>query len=296
MARKERLRRPLAAGCPCSIAEHYHSSLPNGIHCDAKTGLIFSPSHYTWMDTNYPAGTPRQGYPVEIQVLWIKALSILEELSGKSIYKKWAKQATDSFLRLFVRKDGRGLYDCLHGEQGQGADECVPDDTVRPNQLFAVTLLDVLPENVATAVVDACTPLLIPGGIRSLDDADVAVEQPVWSGDGRLLNNPRHPYIGRYEGDEDTQRKPAYHNGTAWGWMMPMYCEALVEVFGTCGVAWRLLETFVVPMRKGCLGHIPEIYDGDAPHTGRGCPAQAWSMAEACRVLLKIDDISSTIY
>ncbi len=269
-----------------SIADHYRTSLPNGIHCDPRSGLVFSPSHYTWMDTNYPAGTPRQGYPVEIQSLWISALRIMGEMTGNQVYLDLIHQACESFRRLFIRKDGLGLYDCLHGEAGQGADECVTDDTVRPNQLLAVTLFyHVIPEDVAEAVVKACSALMIPGGIRSLDDADVTVEQPVWR-DGTLLNNPRHPYIGRYEGDEDTRRKPAYHNGTAWGWMMPLYCEALNKVYGPSenGVVYSLLATVLPAMRRGCLGHIPEIYDGDAPHTGRGCPAQAWSMAEAYRV------------
>ena len=37
-------------------------------------------------------------------------------------------------------------------------------------------------------------------------------------------------------------------------------------------------------MNAGCLGHIPEIVDGDAPHLQRGCDAQAWGVTEALRV------------
>jgi len=37
-------------------------------------------------------------------------------------------------------------------------------------------------------------------------------------------------------------------------------------------------------MSEGCVGQIPEILDGDAPHTQRGCDAQAWGMTETLRV------------
>ncbi|MBP5638250.1 MAG: hypothetical protein J6X55_02135, partial [Victivallales bacterium] len=229
--------------------------------------------------------------PVEIQVLWIHALGVMARLTAKKTYGEWQRKAIRSFQRFFIRKDGHGLCDCLHGDAGQTAENSVPDDAIRPNQLLAVTLCDFLPHDIAVSILDACNSLMIPGGNRSLDDADVIVEQPVW-GDGRLLNNPSHPYIGRYEGDEDTRRKPAYHNGTAWGWTMPMFCEAMLKVYGDSArdAARCLLETVAIPMQKGCLGHIPEIYDGDAPHRGRGCPAQAWSVSEAFRVWKLLND------
>ena len=65
-----------------SIAENYAKGTPNGIRMDADSALIWSPSHFTWMDTNHPAGTPREGYPVEIQVLWIRLLRLLEKISA----------------------------------------------------------------------------------------------------------------------------------------------------------------------------------------------------------------------
>ena len=106
--------------------------------------------------------------------------------------------------------------------------------------------------------------------------------------DGRLLNNPREPYWGRYEGDEDTQRKPAYHNGTAWVWMLPTGCEALAQAWerapGAVGAARATLGSLEELLLTGCLGQLPEILDGDAPHQARGCDAQAWSVLEALRV------------
>ena len=104
--------------------------------------------------------------------------------------------------------------------------------------------------------------------------------------DGRLLNDPHAPYWGRYEGDEDTRRKPAYHNGTAWPWPFPSYAEALVKVYGASAVpaARSLLATALPLFESGCIGQLPEIMDGDAPHASRGCDGQAWSATEFLRL------------
>ena len=115
--------------------------------------------------------------------------------------------------------------------------------------------------------------------------------QPVEFGN-RLLNDPLRPYWGRYEGDEDTRRKPAYHNGTAWTWLFPSFCEAWAQIHGTAGrsaaLAWLGSSTQL--MSCGCLGQIPEIVDGDYPHTPRGCDAQAWGVTELYRVLKQISE------
>ncbi|MGD9249935.1 MAG: amylo-alpha-1,6-glucosidase, partial [Desulfobacterales bacterium] len=103
---------------------------------------------------------------------------------------------------------------------------------------------------------------------------------------GQRLGDPYHPYRGRYAGDEDTSRKPAYHNGTAWTWVFPSFCEAWFQVYGPAGrpaaLAW--LGSAVAGMSEGCLGQISEIMDGDWPHRPRGCDAQAWSVSEVLRV------------
>jgi glycogen debranching enzyme len=139
------------------------------------------------------------------------------------------------------------------------------------------------------AVLKAAQCLLVPGAIRSLADQEVAPPLPI-DHQGRLLNDPRHPYWGRYEGDEDTRRKPAYHNGTAWAWPFPSYCEAWASHYGrgadATALAW--LGSCVEKLGRGCLGHLPEIQEGDAPHQDRGCDAQAWSVSEVLRVWLKL--------
>ncbi|MBQ6104205.1 MAG: glycogen debranching enzyme N-terminal domain-containing protein, partial [Kiritimatiellae bacterium] len=116
-----------------SIAENYLAGTPNGIRVDPATGLVFSPSHFTWMDTNYPAGTPREGYPVEIQALWIATLALLREKLGVRDFAAVEERARASLLRLYVLPEG-WLADSLRARMGQGADEAVAEDALRPNQ------------------------------------------------------------------------------------------------------------------------------------------------------------------
>jgi glycogen debranching enzyme len=106
-----------------------------------------------------------------------------------------------------------------------------------------------------------------------------------------LINDPHHPYQGCYEGDEDTRRKPAYHNGTAWSWLFPSFAEAWAMTYGkeSTDTALSWLTGSAPLIEHGCLGHIPEILDGDYPHTARGCDAQAWGASELLRVWLKLN-------
>lgn len=253
-----------------SIVDNYIKGTPNGIKMDEESGLIWSPSHFTWMDTNYPACTPRVGYPIEIQALWISALRFL----GRD---ELAEKALSSVTQLFKIKPldhgkgmpaatMRGYYDCLSAPNGESAFRAVPEDTIRPNQLFLITL-GILKDK---SILEATEELLIPGGIRSLSSG-----------------NPL--YCGVYTGDENTSRKLAYHNGTAWAWQFPLYAEALVEM-GVCSkaAALQLLAGAVENINSGCIGHISEVADGDAPHRQKGCTAQAWSDSELLRVWLRL--------
>ena len=271
-----------------SIIEHYRSETPNGIGMDPESALIYSPNHFTWMDTQYPSGTPRAGYPVEIQALWAAALGFMTEVcSDEAVYREIYQKVSKSVQELFVRANGRGLVDCLHAEYpGARACDCRADDHLRPNQLFAVTLENILPEATRKQVVDACWTLLVPGAIRTLADQPVEHELPVHGAGGNLLNDPKRPYQGVYAGDEDTCRKPAYHNGTAWTWVFPSFCEGLMVAYGSEAVdmALDILSSTSGLFNDGCAGHLPEIVDGDAPHAQRGCGAQAWSATEVARV------------
>jgi predicted glycogen debranching enzyme len=280
-----------------SIAENYSKSTPNGIRVDADSALVWSPSHFTWMDTNYPTGTPREGYPVEIQVLWIRLLRLLEKISAKSEQAKWrelAGRATASFNQLFWLEEKGWFADVLLGGPRVIARDATPDDALRSNGLLAVSLGLVTGERAKRCVETARKFLVVPGALRSLAPLPVSVPLPIYR-DGQLLNNPAEPYWGHYDGDEDTRRKPAYHNGTAWTWTFPVFCEALARAWNFSPAAVAAAKSYLGSAEKlldeGCLGQLPEILDGDAPHAQRGCDAQAWGVTETLRVWKLLSDL-----
>ena len=131
---------------------------------------------------------------------------------------------------------------------------------------------------------------------RALAPGRVAYGLPIRGRDGTPLNDPHAPYWGRYEGDEDTRRKPAYHNGTVWGWTFPLHAEAMVKTAEADPAATpesvklakaralSLLASSVENFREGAVAHLSENADGDAPHHQKGSPAQAWSESELLRV------------
>ncbi|NBV25234.1 MAG: hypothetical protein EBS05_25375 [Proteobacteria bacterium] len=274
-----------------SIAVGYLRGTPNGIRVDAASGLVWSPSHFTWMDTNYPASTPREGYPVEIQALWIRLLRQLDRLGAAPEGEAWAglaARAEASLNELFWLDDQGWFADVLLARPGVSARDSVCDEALRSNTLFPISLGLVTGERARRTVDAALRHLVVPGALRSLAPLPVNPPLPIHSPDGRLLNDPSNPYWGRYEGDEDTRRKPAYHNGTAWTWTFPVFCEALARAHEltpeAVAAARAYLGSASALLHTGCLGQLPEIVDGDAPHTQRGCDAQAWGVTEALRV------------
>jgi predicted glycogen debranching enzyme len=278
-----------------SIAVHYARGTANGIRMDAASALVWSPSHFTWMDTNHPAGTPREGYPVEIQVLWIRLLRQLARTGAAEEGLNWTELATraeESLHTFFWFEDAGYFADVLIANAATPARNATPDNALRSNFLFAVSLGLVRGEQARRCVENAARHLVVPGALRSLAPLPVSPPLPVRGADGRLLNDPLNPYRPRYEGDEDTSRKPAYHNGTAWIWTFPVFCEALAAAWdgdGTAAAAARdYLWSARALMQGGCAGHLPEICDGDAPHQPRGCDAQAWSATEVLRVWRKL--------
>lgn len=257
-----------------SIVRHYRAGTPNGIRVDQASQLVFSPAHFTWMDTNYPAGTPREGYPIEIQAMWTALLEITGDRAG-------AEKVRKSLEKYFYLPELDRFSDCLHGKVS--AAEAVPDDHIRPNQLLAVTLGAVTDPDRKQALVRSAAELLTPGSIRSLADRETAYHLPIRF-HGAVLNDPAHPYQGYYQGPEDTCRKAAYHNGTAWGWLFPSYCEALVMAGGSADRALALLYSASYRADRGIPGQLPEVADGNFPHREQGCAAQAWSVTEFYRV------------
>ena len=277
-----------------SIANGYIKGTSNGIKVDSESKLVYSPSHFTWMDTNYPAGTPREGYPIEIQALWFAGLNFLASLEKDGKWNDLSTKVKESINTYFLYKekdeDGnftgeKWLCDCLHCSPMKPASESIADDHIRPNQLFAITLGAVTDFEISKAVLKITSQLLIPGAIRSLSDRKTSFKLSVYN-QGQLLNTPSAPYWGTYKGVEDETRKPAYHNGTAWTWPFPSYSEAYYITYGRSGLkhAISILSSSQILLEEGCLGQIPEILDGNFPHKQRGCDAQAWGSTELYRV------------
>ncbi len=273
-----------------SIVEYYMSGTTNGIVMDKESCLIFSPRHFTWMDTNYPAATPREGYPIEIQALWFAALTFLAEHFPE--YYAIAEQVRNSIVKYYYLGRLQGFSDCLHCGKNVAAKEAAADNAVRPNQLLAITLGVIKEREQKLSILHVCAQLLIPGAIRSLADRRVEPPLPVyWH--SNLLNNPDYPYQGRYAGAEDTSRKVAYHNGTAWCWPFPLYVEALLMTGGESVIeqARGYLNSAQLLMQEAVPWQLPEVADGDYPHRWGGCGAQAWSVTEFYRVWRKLESM-----
>ena len=274
-----------------SIGVNYARGTPNGIRMDAGSALIWSPSHFTWMDTNFPAGTPREGYPIEIQALWIRLLTQLHQIGAPIDSAAWnelAARAQASLEERFWIAESGWFADVLAARAGVPAKLAECGNALRSNCLFPISLGLITGENARLCVDAAARYLVVPGALRSLAPLPVMPPMPLYGNHGGLLNDPPNPYWPRYEGDEDTRRKPAYHNGTAWAWTLPTFCEALARAWesqpGAVAAAVNYLLSVRGVMNIACAGHIAEIFDGDAPHTPRGCDAQAWSATETLRV------------
>jgi predicted glycogen debranching enzyme len=251
----------------------------NGVGVDPESGLVWSPAHFTWMDTSQPAATPREGYPIEVNALWIRLLRQLDRIGASTPahdFGAWAARAERS-LERFWRADLGFCADTLHAARGVPASRATPDDELRANQLLPVALGLIGDARARSIVAASGRELVVPGALRSLAPRAVAL------------------YRGRYEGDEERGRKPAYHNGTAWVWWLPIHCEALARGHpgdrAALDAARALLGSTARLLGDGCLGQLPEILDGDAPHGPRGCDAQAWSVTETLRVWLALEGL-----
>ena len=278
-----------------SIAINYIEGTSNGIKMENETGLIFSPSHFTWMDTNYPACTPREGFPIEIQALWHFALSFLYDNTKNEKWLHLSNKVKKYIHKFYIIKNENNLY---LADNISTSNECTPfkgkvDDALRCNQLFAITLGVIDDKKLIEQILISCERLLVPGAIRSLADQNLTYSEKIYH-DKNLFSSAERPYKGIYTGDEDTQRKPAYHNGTAWTWPFPSYIEALLICYGkeASSKAMALLNSSIGLFENKCLGHIPEILDGDLPHSSKGCHAQSWGSSEFFRILKFLEKIN----
>jgi predicted glycogen debranching enzyme len=261
-------------GAVRSVIEAYRRGTRHGIGV-GPDGLLSGDSPgraLTWMDAvvNGRPVTPRAGRPVEVNALWhaaLKSAARMERTAGETgrarELESEAWHVARRFNETFWQTDKGYLYDVV-GDFG-------PDGSLRPNQIFAVSLTeDLLPPHRARSVYWAVRrALLTPFGLRTLDPAD-----------------PR--YRGRCEGDE-AERLSAAHQGTVYPWLMGPFADAHFRVFGSTEEARRTMRALLAPLRahvrEAGLGFLSEMFDGDSPYIPRGCFAQAWSVAEVARVV-----------
>jgi predicted glycogen debranching enzyme len=231
--------------------------------CD-KDGLIASGPALTWMDARLDGRpvSPRAGKCCEINALWYSALIDMQKLgnalgsSQGSGFAKLAEKVRESYQRFWNSETGC-LFDVIDHE----------DASLRPNQIIAAGIPNLLPDVMRESILDVVTKeLLTPYGLRTL--------------------SPRDPrYAGRYEGDP-RRRDGSYHQGTVWPWLMGPYIDALLSVRGRSEATIALARELLRPLlarHAGGINTIPEVFDGDSPQRPGGCISQAWSVAEVLR-------------
>lgn len=256
------------------IIRNYREGTLFSIKMDSD-GLISAGEYgtqLTWMDAKVGdwVVTPRQGKPVEINALWYNALHVMDQMAGtfgdkEQDYGLLAKRVRASFTEKFWNPAKKCLYDVIT-ETGK-------DDSVRPNQIFAVSLpFSPLDHGKQVDVVNTVwRELYFSFGLRSL--------------------SPLSPdYIGRYYGDV-LNRDRAYHQGTGWAWLMGPFITAFRRVNDYSSESKTIAEKMITPFKAHLLDHgvgsISEIFDGDPPHYPRGCCSQAWSVAEILRAYVE---------
>ena len=256
------------------IVDWHFKGTRYNIHVD-EDGLLYGGDvgqQLTWMDARIGKWvvTPRMGKPVEIQALWYNTLKIFAELlrlnnqpKDAEVVDASATKAKNSFDKLFWYDEGQHLYDVID-ENGQ------PDPTLRPNQLFAVSLPFVLIEGAkADAILRVVEEkLYTPVGLRSLPADDIH-------------------YVPHYGGDQ-WHRDSSYHEGTVWSWLLGAYVDAIVKLRATSYelLTKKVIDNFRYHLSEACIGSVSEIFDADPPHHPRGCVAQAWGVAEILRVMV----------
>ena len=253
------------------------------IKMDDNDALIASPAQATWMDAD-PSGTgktivtPRNGKAVEINALWYDNISFLATLERQEKnllkakdYDSLADDIKKSFNNKFWNFSENALLDVIEGDAHGGA--------IRPNMVLAVSHGgDLLPENRQIGVVESAhKDLLTPGGLRTLSPRD-------------------SQYRGIYDTYLPVNKKDlAYHQGTAWPWLMGPYCDALASVRQHHGESTSSIRDEIAqiigPLVRFCVESpyrsLPELFSGDPPYEPGGTTSQAWSVAEVLRILDK---------
>jgi predicted glycogen debranching enzyme len=252
------------------IVAGYARGTRHGIRRDTDGLLACGEPGYqlSWMDAKIGdwVVTPRIGKPVEIQALWVHAL--FAAARRDPTFLAWAELARTALERRFWNAERQMLFDVVDdgGVSGKSDDAC------RPNQILAAGGL----------------PLTLLSADRARSVVS-AVERELWTPLGLRSLAPSHPhYVPRYQGGV-FERDSGYHQGTVWPWLIGPFVEAWVKLRGGTSEAKasarrRFLDPLIEHLDQAGLGHVSEIADAEAPHTPRGCPFQAWSLAELIRL------------
>lgn len=260
------------------IISGYERGTNFNIHME-EDGLISAGAgldQVTWMDVRVGEilPTPRHGKPVEINAYWYNALCIMQKFSEvlkkneEQKYGELAQKVKESFAREFWMEEKHCLKDVIS--------ETKADTQIRCNQIWAVSMpFTMLDEEKERQIVDTVFErLYTPYGLRTLDPKD-------------------EEFHASY-GGEMIKRDLAYHQGTVWTFPMGGYYLAYLKVNKDSREAKEIvakqLEVLESAMREGCIGQLPEIYDGEIPVSSKGCFAQAWSVGEILRVYEKLEE------
>ena len=258
----------------------------NNIHLDESDGLISSGTpqiQNTWMDAKIGniVVTPRNGKAIEINSLWYNALKIMESFAKlykeKELAKKYsdlAKKCKESFVKEFYNKRRKSF------------DDVVGDSSIRPNQLFAIGLhypvVDSSSEEAKNAFETVTKKLLTPYGLKTLAKGEKC-------------------YREIYEGDQ-IKRDMSYHQGITWPWLLGIYSDSFLNIINAeknktkkkelekeySEFVAKIENTFCTEMyNRSTVGSISELYDSAKPYEAKGAFAQAWSVAEIFRIIIK---------
>lgn len=272
-AKRTRSRRITALQRVClDLIDRIADGADRRVHVDTQ-GFLFvdrGPWALTWMDAlvdGQPV-TPRQGYAVDLNALWLSGLGNTLRWAKKlrpEFVDRWSettRKLSDHFEEKFWLQD-RGFLTDTHDGHG-------PDGRLRPNQLWALALpgIPIDKDHKKRALAAVRDKLLTPVGLRTLSPDDPAY-QPFYRGG-------------------QTERDRAYHQGTVWPWLLGLYADAVEAIDGPNAAAEEMmpvLASLSAHFRtEGCIGQIGEVFDGSAPHSPGGAPAQAWSVSEVLRV------------
>ena len=237
-----------------------------------ENGLLYangSGQSITWMNATAHGTpvTPRTGYIVEFNALWYNALRFVADLERTNDHAPFADvldaQASitgESFVQVFLNEHGY-LLDYVDGN--------MMDWSVRPNMIFAAAFdYSPLDKSQKKEVIDTVTKeLLTPKGLRTLSPKSGGY-------------NPN--YVGT-----QCERNYAYHQGTAWPWLMGFYMDAYLRVYKMSGLSFieRQLIGLEDELTSHCIGSLPELFDGNPPYKGRGAVSFAMNVAEILRLL-----------